>query len=310
LRRAPEEEQALDKYMDELEDPNSPNYHHWLTAPEIGQRYGLAPQDLATITDWLKSHDFTINQVFPNGIVIDFSGNASQVNEAFHTEIHRLEVSGKMHVANFNDPQIPSALAPAVVGVVSLNDFRPQPQGRTQPNFRSKCSRSQLTSTCNAVAPADLATIYNLKPLFSRRISGQGETIAVVEDSDVYTLRDWRNFRSMYRLSKYSDGSVTQVNPGRCDAVINDDESEAIADAEWSSAAAPSAAIEIAACKATSATPGQFLALEYMLNSNSEPPAIVSISYGQPEAGLGMTENVAINEFLRRRATRVQPTQT
>ncbi len=47
LRRSPEQEQAAEKYIDELEDPNSPNYHHWLTAQEVGERYGLAAQDLA-----------------------------------------------------------------------------------------------------------------------------------------------------------------------------------------------------------------------------------------------------------------------
>ena len=41
LRRAPELEQALGKYLDELADPKSPNYHHWLTAKEFGERYGL-----------------------------------------------------------------------------------------------------------------------------------------------------------------------------------------------------------------------------------------------------------------------------
>ena len=36
--------------------------------------------------------------------------------------------------------------------------------------------------------PADLATIYDLNPLFSEGISGEGQIIAVVEDSDVLIL--------------------------------------------------------------------------------------------------------------------------
>ncbi len=60
-----------------------------------------------------------------NGLLIDFSGTAGQVREAFHTEIHQLDVKGVQHIANMSDPQIPAALAPAVVGVVSLHDFKP-----------------------------------------------------------------------------------------------------------------------------------------------------------------------------------------
>ena len=53
-------------------------------------------------------------------MLIDFSGTAGQVREAFHTEIHNLDVSGERHIANMSDPQIPAALAPAIVGIVSL----------------------------------------------------------------------------------------------------------------------------------------------------------------------------------------------
>jgi len=37
LRRAPEQEQTLDQYIEELEQPKSANYHHWLTAKEVGE---------------------------------------------------------------------------------------------------------------------------------------------------------------------------------------------------------------------------------------------------------------------------------
>src|SRR5271170_2481856 len=216
LRRSPEREQALDQYIDELEDPKSPNYHHALTIKKLRERYGLAPQDLDKIEDWLKSHGFTINRVYPNGMVIDFSGTAGQVSEAFHTEIHQLDVNGKMHIANMSNPQIPAALAPAVVGVVSLNDFRPQPQSRLEPNYTYSCDNSPFSTTCFALTPADLAMIYNLTPLFSAGISGQGQTVVVIEDTDVYALSDWTTFRSTLGLSSFTGGSVSQVHPASC----------------------------------------------------------------------------------------------
>jgi hypothetical protein len=59
-------------------------------------------------------------------MMMDFSGTAGQVRESFHTEMHQLSVNGEKHIANMSDPRIPAALAPAVKGVVSLNDFRPR----------------------------------------------------------------------------------------------------------------------------------------------------------------------------------------
>ncbi|MGC1343791.1 MAG: protease pro-enzyme activation domain-containing protein [Candidatus Binataceae bacterium] len=292
LRRPAEREQAFAKYLDQLEDPKSPNFHHWLTAQEIGDRYGASAHDVNTITAWLNSHGFIVNQVYPNAMVIDFSGTASDVDQAFHTEIHHLEVNGKMHFANMSDPQIPAALAPAVVGVVSLNDFRPQPQYRTNPNYTFDCS----DGVCEyAVAPPDLATIYNLNPLFAMGISGQGETVVVIEDGDVYSAGDWTTFRSTFGLSGYTDGSFSQIHPGTgcTDPGVNGAETEAILDAEWASASAPSATITLASCSDTS-TPGQLLAMENLVNATGTPPAIVSNSYGTAEAVEGAAANAAI----------------
>jgi hypothetical protein len=127
LRRSRVQEQALTGLIDQLHDPKSPYFHHWLTAQQLGERYGLAQSDIHTVTRWLKSYVFSVNTVYPNQFVIDFSGTAGQVRQAFHTEIHHLNVGGKEHIANMTDPRIPAALAPAVVGVVSLSNFMPQP---------------------------------------------------------------------------------------------------------------------------------------------------------------------------------------
>ncbi len=300
LRRSPEQEQAFEKYLDELEDRKSPNYHHWLTAQQVGERYGLAEQDLATITNWLKSHGLTVNRVYPNGVVIDFSGNAGEVREAFHTEIHKLEVNGVAHIANMSDPRIPAALAPAVVGIVSLNDFRPRPTNQPRPAYTFSDYPCGITGSpdCYAVVPADLATIYDFNPLFAAGYSGQGQTIVVVEDSDLYnnSTADWTTFRTTFGLaSAYPEGSLSQVNPGDCtDPGVNSDDVEAAVDVEWASAAAPNAAIEMASC-ANTITFGGFIALQNLLNESGTPPAIVSISYGECEAESGAAQNVAFN---------------
>ncbi len=125
LKRSPEQEQAVQQFIDELQTKGSPNFHRWLTAQEFGERFGLAKPDLDAVSGWLESHGFRVNVVYPSGMLIDFSGTAAQVRKAFHTEIHHLEVKGERHVGNISDPRIPAALAPVVAGVVSLHDFRP-----------------------------------------------------------------------------------------------------------------------------------------------------------------------------------------
>ena len=94
LQRTPEQEQALQQFINDIHDPTSPLFHHWITAAEFGQRYGVAPADVARVTDWLESQGFKVNLVYPNQMVIDFTGSAGQIRQAFHTEIHHLLVNG------------------------------------------------------------------------------------------------------------------------------------------------------------------------------------------------------------------------
>jgi len=306
LKRSPEQERELRQFIDELHDSSSPNFHHWLTAKEFGERFGAAKPDLDAITSWLQSHGLKVNVVYENGLLIDFSGTAGQVREAFHTEIHQLNVKGVKHIANMSDPQIPAALTPALAGVVSLHNFMPHAMYKPRPKY----TFSSFGQTDYAVVPADLATIYNLNPLFSASISGQGQTIVVIEDTNVYSTADWTKFRSVFGLSSYTSGSFAEIHPAppsgsnNCtDPGTNGDEIEAIIDAEYASAAAPSAAIELASCSDTETTFGGLIALQNLLNESSTPPALVSISYGECEAENGASANAAYNAAYQQGAT-------
>jgi subtilase family serine protease len=53
---------------------------------------------------------------YTNNVLIDFSGTAGQVREAFHTEIHNLNVKGVKHIANMSDPQIPGRSGAGGIG--------------------------------------------------------------------------------------------------------------------------------------------------------------------------------------------------
>jgi subtilase family serine protease len=203
-------------------------------------------------------------------------------------------VNGVRHIANVSDPQIPAALAPAVAGVVSMHDFMPHKMSRPKLNFTNQGSAYQ------AVVPADLAAIYDLNPLFAQGITGAGQTVAVIEDTNLYSSDDWSTFRTAFGLSQYSSGSLTTLHPNNCanPGVLAGDDDEAILDAEWASASAPGAAIVVAACADTRTTFGGFIAMQNLVNG-SNPPSVMSISYGNCEAENGASSNAAISALYQ-----------
>jgi subtilase family serine protease len=229
-------------------------------------------------------------------MAIEFSGTAGQIRSAFHTEIHNLSVNGTAHFANVTDPQIPVALAPLVAGIVSLNNFQPHPQVVHKPQASGDFDKNGNFY----ITPPDLATIYNFNQAFNGGITGKGQTIYLVEDSDIYTnggtVNDWATFRTGFGIpvANYPGASLTTIHPNCADPGVNGNETEAIIDAEYASAAAPSAAIVMAVCN-------NFVAmLQTMFNNpNTYPPAIMSVSYGECEALNGAGNNAAFRNVYQ-----------
>src|ERR1039457_6159474 len=188
LRRSPEQEAALEAFMARQLDPQSADFHHWLEPVEFGQLYGPSEADIATVTNWLQNHGFTVDKVSNGRVFMEFSGTAALVQKAFHTEIHRYSVKGVEHIANNSDPSIPEALSLVVAGVVSLNNFFANPLRRDRGALRRDTKTGKWTPedesvvtrplfnvsgfTFELVPPHDFATIYNVLPLWTAGIDG------------------------------------------------------------------------------------------------------------------------------------------
>ncbi len=319
LKRTPAKEAALQTRIQAMYEPSSPDFHHWLTPTELGRQYGPDPTDIALITRWLESYGFTVNNVAKSGMTIDFSGTAGQVKTALHAVLHTLRVNGKQHIANMQNPQVPAELANLIVGVSSLNDFRPHPTNirissahidpmskAVQPaNAESGATPGfTVSSAYQLVVPDDVHTIYNFNPTYKKGITGTGQTVVVIEDTNVYSTADWTTFRKTFGLSQYTKGSFTQIHPGGCanPGVLVGNDGEAILDAEYASAAAPNAAIVLASCADTQTTFGGLIALNSLINEDV-PPSIISISYGECEAGLGAAGNATYNYAYQQAAS-------
>lgn len=253
LRRSAEQQAAFDAFVQSEYETSSPNYHQWLAPDEVGEKFGPAQEDIDTISQWLTSQGFTVDEVAKDRMTIRFSGTAGLVRSAFHTEIHHLLVKGEAHVANMSDPAIPAALTPVVVGVEALHNFFPHPMHRlggqvkldaethtwkrveSAPVAGAKATGADLRAaamglkpdfgtggTTNGeaniedIAPYDFATIYNVLPLWQAAtpITGAGQKIAIVATSNI-NLADVTAFRSAFGLPAYPSMPNTNLNqPG------------------------------------------------------------------------------------------------
>jgi len=303
LQASAEQEAQLETLLAQQSDPKSPKYRHFLTPQEFAAQYGASASDIAKVTGWLQSHGFSVEEVPAGNRAIIFSGNASQVSDAFTTEMRQYNVNGVQHLANASDPQIPAVLTGIVGGVLKLHDFRYQPhsvKGAAVATVQGIGSMFNLAASLHILAPADYYTIYDINPLLSAGITGAGQSIAVLARSDIY-LTDVQGFRSMFGL-KANDPQfiVTNSDPGQ----VNGDNLETTLDTEWAGAVAPNASIKVIISSSSGSSDGIDLSATYAVNKNVAP--IISLSYGGCEASMGSTELAFYNSLWKQAAAQGQ----
>ena len=227
MRPSTSQQAALEKLLQEQQNPTSPNYHNWLTPEAYADRFGATADDIAKVNEWLQSAGFTVRYSARGRDFISFSGTASQVRAAMHTEIHRYRLGAQTHYANATDVSLPAEFAPMVAGVLGLHSFRPKsPRKQALPNLSDGYGD-------NFLAPDDYAAIYNLSPLYQYGYTGAGQKIVIVGQSDIDPA-DIDLFRSSFGLVP---ANLTMIPTGNYPG-FNDDEVEADLDLEWAGAVA------------------------------------------------------------------------
>ncbi|MGO9127778.1 MAG: protease pro-enzyme activation domain-containing protein [Terriglobales bacterium] len=273
---------ALEMLIAAQHDPASPYYQQWLTPEKYGESFGVSENDLEELVSWLETHGLDLVEIGPSRRSIVFSGNAGQVEEAFHTQIHTYRVGGELHHANAQDPEIPDALSDVVAGVVSLHDFRSEPM---HTELQQPVTEFSAGNT-HYMAPPDFATIYDVAPLYQQSIDGSGQSIAIVGRSNI-NISDVREFRSAFGLPANDPQIIVNgANPG---VLASGEQSEADLDVEWSGAVARKATIKFVVSASTNSSDGAYLSAQYIVNHNLAP--VMSMSFGLCEAALGASGN-------------------
>jgi hypothetical protein len=272
LNSSQQQESDLAQFLNEQQDRSSPHYHEWLTPQQFGERFGVSIEDIDVITKWLQGHGFRIDNVGIGGRTIQFSGTASQIESALHTELHHYDINGQRHTANASDISIPAALAPVVAGVAALSDFASKPMF----NFGNGS---------HGISPNDFATIYDVIPLWNQGFDGTGQSIAIVarsnnDPNDIATFRSTFGLPPM-NLRVWTGGSLGN-DPG---VVSGSDADEALMDVQWSGAVAKGATINLVVGGNTNSTPGEFLSAAYIVDQRVA--SVVGMSFGLCEADQG-----------------------
>jgi subtilase family serine protease len=124
-----------DEFVQSLYDPKSPNFHHFITQPEYGNRFGAPEADVAAVSSYLQSKGFDNIDVSENRLFVRAEGSEERIEAAFHIHVisfvrpdaEKKGLPGTFYAPD-RDPQVPEGIARLVTAVHGLtNYFQPVP---------------------------------------------------------------------------------------------------------------------------------------------------------------------------------------
>ncbi len=113
-----------EQFLQNLQDRNSPEFRHFLTADEWNARFAPSPEDEQAVVDWLQAQGLSVTQRWPNRLTVDVEGRAAVVEKAFSVTINNYQVNGVSHFSNDRDPVIPAALSQIVLSVGGMDNMQ------------------------------------------------------------------------------------------------------------------------------------------------------------------------------------------
>src|SRR5437763_3959896 len=127
---------ALQDFIQKVSDRRSPIYGHYLKPAQFTAAYGPTAGQAQQVVDYLRGHGLTVALPTGSRTVVDASGPVRAIESAFGIAIddwHDRDENRDFY-GNDAQPSLPSSIAPAIVGVLGLNNqYRLQRLGAAYP---------------------------------------------------------------------------------------------------------------------------------------------------------------------------------
>jgi subtilase family serine protease len=83
----PHNEAELDELLQQIYDPQSANYHHYLSVEEFTARFGPSESDYAAVLHFAEANSLAVIDTAANRMVVDVEGPAANIENAFHVNL-------------------------------------------------------------------------------------------------------------------------------------------------------------------------------------------------------------------------------
>lgn len=185
---------SLSNLLEQIYDPASPNYHHYLTPDQFAAQFGPTAEDYEMVKNFAKVYGLTVTCTYSNRMLLDVRGRASDIEKAFSLNLRTYHhpTENRDFFAPDTDPVLPAALP--ILNIEGLDNYRiPHPHYK----FKSATSGDKAKATTGSGPSGNyIGNDFRNAYVPGSSLNGSGQTIALVE-FDGYLASDISQYDSM-----------------------------------------------------------------------------------------------------------------
>ncbi len=229
-------EAELDELLQEIYDPQSPNYHRYLSVQEFSSRFGPAESDYAAVLNFAHANGLEVIDTAANRMVLDVEGPAANIESAFHVtmNIYQHPTEGRTFYAPDREPS--AELDVKLLHVSGLDNYTLP----TAKNIRPS-QASQAISKATGSGPGGQFIGSDMRAAYygSGSLTGTGQSVGLFELAG-YELSDVQNYFNKLKQPLHVPVTGVSLNgaPLGCKLPKCDDSEQSL-DIEMSIAMAP-----------------------------------------------------------------------
>ncbi len=317
----PRDPSGLARFAQAVNSPHSTSYRQFLKRGEFANRFGPTVTSLHAVTTALSRDGLRVRSVTADRMSLTVTGSARSIERTFAIPISAISLpGGGRSYTNTVAPRVSGVLAQDVSGIGGLEGFtRAVPEDLEVPAgpVRGSAVGSATSSTtaptdCSGAASAisgyagigytvhgaqQLASSYNLGPLYSAGLFGAGVSVAIYElEQDPTESADVSSFENCYGLSN----SLTNVSVDGGPTTTSSLETQL--DIETVMEIAPAASIVV--YQGPNTTTGAYDTYAQIVANDAQK--VISVSWGDCEPDLGFSTAAAENALFTEAAAQGQ----
>jgi subtilase family serine protease len=199
----------LDDFLAQLQDPNSPSYHKYLSVAEYTDRFGPTQADYDEVVSWAQANGFTVTETAPNRRLVNVEAPVSVVNKSMHVTMSQYQhpTENRAFFAADREPQV--NIGVQLLHVSGLDNFqRPFNHLKANGSHTSQVvAHATGSGPSGEFLPSDMRAAY----YGSGSLTGSGQTVAVFS-FDGYKASD---------LTVYKNGTGMAFSTPVTDVLVN-----------------------------------------------------------------------------------------